>query len=113
MPICFVNNGVLDFGELTDLEKQWYGWAPGFTPPPPPHTHTHTHTHLFKKPEREASVSHSHVHYLEVSFVIKSVGANGLWFFLFFLFCATKLINLKTFGGWEELPCLATLRGRP
>ena len=27
MPICFVNNGVLDFGELTDLEKQWHGLA--------------------------------------------------------------------------------------
>ena len=62
--------------------------------------------HPHKKHEWEACVSHSHVHYLDVSFVFKSVGANGFSYFLFLLFCARKWINLKTFGGWEKLTCV-------
>ena len=74
MPICFANNAVLDFGGLTDLAKQWHGLADS----------------PLKKPEREASVSHSHVHYLDVSFVIKFVGANGFSNFWVLVFCARK-----------------------
>ena len=66
--------------------------------------------HPLKKPEREASVSHSHVHYLDVSFVIKSVGANGFSNCWVLVFCARKWINLTTFGGWEKLSCVAGSR---
>ena len=82
MPIYFANNTVLDFGEFTPLKKR----------------------------EREASVSHSHVYSVDVSFVIKSVGANEFSFFLFLLICARKSMNFKTFGGWEKLACLADRR---
>ena len=46
------------------------------------------------------SVTHT---FTGVSFVIKSVGTNGFSYFLFLLFCTRKLINFKTFGGWEKL----------
>ena len=54
MLIYFANNAVLDFGGFTSLKKR----------------------------EREASVSHSHFYCVDVSFVIKSVGANGFSYFL-------------------------------
>ena len=82
MPIYFANNAVLDFG--------------GFTP--------------LKMREREASVSHSHVYCVDVSFVIKSVGANGFSYFLFLLFCTRKLMSFKSFGGGEKLVYLADRR---
>ena len=82
MPFYFGNNAVLDFGGFTSLKKR----------------------------EREASVSHSHVNYVDMSFVIKSVGANGCSYFLFLLFCARKLMNFKTFRGWKKLACLADHR---
>ena len=63
-----------------------------------------------KKPEREAWVNDPHFHCLDVSFVIKSVGTNRFSYFLLFLFCARKLMNFKTFGGWEKLACLADNR---
>ena len=82
MPIYFGNNAVLDFGGFTSLKKR----------------------------ELEASVSHSYVYCVDVSFVIKSVGANGFSYFLFLVFCARKLMNFKTFGGWEKLACVADNR---
>ena len=82
MPICFGNNAVLNLSGFTSLKKR----------------------------EREASVSHSYVYSVDVSFVIKSVGANEFSCFLFLLICARKSMNFKTFGGWEKLACVADNR---
>ena len=81
---------------INHLEKQWHGFPGGFTPR--------------KKPERETCVGYSHVHCVDVSFVIKSVGANGFSYFLFLLFCARKWMDLKTSGGWEKLACMTGRR---
>ena len=65
--------------------------------------------HFPKKHEWEAFVSPPNVYCVNV-FEIKSVGTNAFSYFLFLLFCARKLINFKTFGGWEKLGCLADHR---